>query len=167
MMKKVRTPAMIFVVLCLGFIMFLVWSAQLLPERVATHFGMHGLPNGWMSRSWHLWFTGAFGIGISLFIVVLGWFNKFIPQNGINIPNRQYWLSPQRRSQTCNDIFCLMLWLACMMIVFFAGIEFVIIKANQTSPVHLPIGFYILVSGFLVLVLVWSLIMIRHFSKIE
>lgn len=33
-----------------------------LPERVATHFDLHGNPNGWMSRPWAATFLPAFGL---------------------------------------------------------------------------------------------------------
>ncbi len=33
-----------------------------LPERVATHFDLHGNPNGWMSRPWAAWFLPGFAL---------------------------------------------------------------------------------------------------------
>lgn len=35
-----------------------------LPERVATHFDLHGTPNGWMSRPWAAFFVPVFGLAI-------------------------------------------------------------------------------------------------------
>jgi uncharacterized membrane protein len=35
-----------------------------LPERVATHFDLHGNPNGWMSRPWAAAFMPVFSLGL-------------------------------------------------------------------------------------------------------
>jgi uncharacterized membrane protein len=33
-----------------------------LPERIATHFDLHGTPNGWMDRAWGTWALQGFGL---------------------------------------------------------------------------------------------------------
>jgi len=40
----------------------LYFSVSLLPDRTATHFNGAGQADGWMSRSEHFLFMGAFGL---------------------------------------------------------------------------------------------------------
>lgn len=35
-----------------------------LPDPMATHFDLHGNPNGWMSRPWGAWFVPALALGL-------------------------------------------------------------------------------------------------------
>ncbi len=165
-MKTLHTPAIVLAALCLSFLVYLAWSAPLLPERVATHFGSGGQPNGWMSRSMHLLFMGALGVGLPLVSAVLALVVRLVPARFINVPHREYWLSPERQSQTCTYISRQLLWLACLEVVFFAGMQFLIVEANRTAPVQLPMERFLpMVGGFLVAVAVWIIVLIRHFAK--
>ncbi|HYR58970.1 MAG TPA: DUF1648 domain-containing protein, partial [Chthoniobacteraceae bacterium] len=71
-----------------------------LPERVATHFGVNGRPNGWMSRTQYRNFTIGIGIGTPVFIVATFAIVERLKGWGVNIPNRAYWLDPARRDAT-------------------------------------------------------------------
>lgn len=51
-----------------------------LPDRIATHFDMQGVPNGWMSRFWGIWGDIFVGAGLSL----LMWALPHIPGLTIN-----------------------------------------------------------------------------------
>jgi serine/threonine-protein kinase len=166
-MKTLRTPAIVLAALCVGFLIYLACSTSLLPERVAIHFGASGQPNGWMSRSTHLVLMGALGMGLPLISVIIALVIRLVPARFINLPNRDYWLSPERQSQTCIYISRQLIWLACLEVVFFAGIQFLIVEANRIAPVQLPMEMFLwLIGGFLVAVALWVIVLIRHFIKV-
>jgi uncharacterized membrane protein len=49
-----------------------LWSVwDMLPERVATHWGANGEPNGWSDRSSLPWMIGGLGIGMYLLMLVI------------------------------------------------------------------------------------------------
>ena len=49
-----------------------LWQAwDALPERVATHWGASGEPNGWSDRSSLPWMIGGLGIGMYLLMLML------------------------------------------------------------------------------------------------
>jgi hypothetical protein len=52
-MKTSRIPLIVFVLCCLGYLGFLTWTAPLLPERLASHFGASGQADGWMPHSFY------------------------------------------------------------------------------------------------------------------
>jgi uncharacterized membrane protein len=165
-MKTLRTPAIILAALCVGFLIYLVYSAALLPERMATHFGGDGKPNGWMSRSADLVIFGALGVGLPLFFVVISIVIRFLPPRFINLPHREYWLSPERVLQTSAFITRQLLWMGCMTVLFLAGIHYLTIQANRMTPAHLPMDLFLtMLSTFLVGVGIWTFVFFRHFAK--
>ena len=139
---------------------------MLLPERMATHFGGNGQANGWMTRSANLHFLAAMGVGLSALFFILGIVTRFIPARFVNIPNREYWLSPERRVETSAFISRQLLWMGCLMILFLAGIHYSTILANRTTPAHLPLDLFLgLLGGFLIGVGAWSIGLVLHFRK--
>jgi uncharacterized membrane protein len=166
-MKTNAVPLVVLGLLCAGYLIFIAGSAPLLPERMAVHYGANGEENGWMSRSADLIFFGGLGVGLPLLFVVLSLLTGLIPARFVNLPHREYWLSPERRSQTCAYISRQMIWMGCLMVLFLAGIHYLTIQANHVSPPHLPMGlFWALTGGFLAGVAAWSIVFMRHFAKI-
>ena len=165
-MKTLRTPAIILTALCIGFEIFLLYSTTLLPERTASHFGGDGRADGWMSRASDLLILGALGAGMPLLFLGLSLATRFMPARWVNIPHREYWLSPERRTETSTFISRQMLWMGCLMILFLAGIHCLTIQANRMTPARLPMSLFLtLLGGFLAGVGVWSVVFIRHFAK--
>ncbi|HEY3818034.1 MAG TPA: DUF1648 domain-containing protein [Polyangiaceae bacterium] len=75
-----------------------------LPERVATHFGADGVPNGWMSRDDATTTYLALVIGLNLLFFLIALSLGALPSSMVNIPNRDYWLAPERRDDTVRKM---------------------------------------------------------------
>src|SRR5947208_13832382 len=71
-----------------------------LPDRVATHFGGTGHPNGWMTRTQYRNFTLGLGLGTPVFILAVFAIVERLRGVGLNIPNKAYWLEPDRQQAT-------------------------------------------------------------------
>ena len=166
-MKASRGPALVLGLLYLFFLGFLALSSGQLPDRVATHFDGSGQPNGWMSRSSHLWFTLVFGLAFPLIVAAVHFCTRFLPDSLINIPKRDYWLSAERRADTFAYLFRQSLWFACIGVCFVTAIQFLIVRANLYPPGHLstPLLFAV-TGGFLLALAVWAVAMIRHFRRV-
>ena len=95
-----RLAYVFFPVLLVAVTAYIVATTGSLPERVASHFGPDNFPNGWMPRASYLTLMLLFAV---LFPVVLAVVVGFLPRVAaftINIPNPDYWLTPQRREAT-------------------------------------------------------------------
>jgi hypothetical protein len=75
-----------------------------LPETVASHFDMDGRPNGTASRETFVVVSVATVIGMA---VLLGGIHATtrllvtrVPDKWLNLPNKPYWLAPERRAET-------------------------------------------------------------------
>lgn len=164
-MKPLRTSLIVLVLLYVGFLCFWAWSATQLPERIATHFNLSGQPDGWMSRSADQGLTLLLSVFFPSFVVVLSFISRYVP--GItNIPNRDYWLAPERRKQTSNYLVRHSIWFACLAILFVTGIQYSTLQANKQSPPQLSTSMIFLVAGpFLAGVAVWMAVLLRHFRR--
>ena len=166
-MNTARGPALVLGFLYLCFLAYLAMSSGQLPERLATHFDGSGQPNGWMSRSFHLWFILIFGLTFPFIVAVVLFFARFLPNHLINIPRRDYWLATERRDDTFAYLFRQALWFACISVCFVAGIHILIVRANLQLPAHLstPLLFGV-AGGFLAALIVWCVALVLHFRRV-
>lgn len=113
-------------------------SYSWLPERVATHFGFNGKPDGWMSRSTHTIFILGTAALLGLICAGSTYLTRFFADSSINLPNRAYWLAPERRHETHDKIFSLGLWIACLNTALLTALQVLVVRANRAIPVRLP-----------------------------
>src|SRR5436190_6095296 len=89
----VQTCALPLVGLVAALGILLAGSVPMLPERVATHFGPDGLPNGWTARES---FVATMALVVVLpvaFMQGIGLVVGRLPPSLINLPTRDYWLA--------------------------------------------------------------------------
>jgi len=82
----------------------LVWYAPRLPETVATHFDATGEPDGWMPRAVFLgFFAGLSLLYVVVFFAVAALVRR-TPAAVFSLPNKEYWLAPDRAAATRRAI---------------------------------------------------------------
>lgn len=116
-----------------------VWStADSLPQRVASHFDASGGPDGYMNKSGYRLFILAFTAGFPLLIVTgLGLLYRRAAGR-MNIPNRDYWLAPERAEATIAFLTAHAQWLGSILVVLFCAMHHLLLQANSVQPPHLP-----------------------------
>jgi len=67
-----------------------------LPEITASHFDSAGNPNGWMSKQ----ILVLFYLGMIAILLAIFFFIPKFPNQMKNLPNRDYWLSGDRETET-------------------------------------------------------------------
>ena len=142
-----------------------VWLTALsLPAVVASHFEGDGYANGFMSRGAYVGFTLAFVVGLPALLLLLSHFAFGRPGARINLPNREYWLSPERRDETVSTLRGGLRQFMAMLVVFLCYVHWLVVRANQTSPPRLStpwmIGGLVAFGAF---ALVWTRRLLRRF----
>jgi uncharacterized membrane protein len=166
-MKSSRAAAFVLVLLYACFLGYWVWSGMQLPERVATHFNGSGEPNGWMSRSANQTIILIFGVVLPLFMIGLFFAARFLPAFLVNIPDRQYWLAPERKTETSDYLVRHSLWLACLLVGLMIGIQYSTVQANRQTPPHLSLTVFLqIMVSFVTGMAIWLLVLLRHFRKL-
>jgi len=144
-----------------------VWLTSIrLPAVVASHFGGSGAANGFMSHGFYVCFMLAFVIGLPALLVSLTWLAITSPKARINLPNKDYWLAPERRAETIAFLRSGILWFGTMLVLFLCYTHWLIVLANQVQPPRLANSWFIggLVVFFAVL-LFWLKVFLGHFHR--
>jgi len=154
----------VFLVLCVLSVVQVVYYYPLLPERVASHFGPSGQPDAWSTKqSFITLYLIVMGF-LTLVFLGMGFCMSKIPVSLINMPNKDYWLSPGRRQETFDFMSHYFLWFASatlmlMLDMFYQTFQVNLGKANSLSHPVASLAFYI---GFAIL---WSIGLVIRFGN--
>jgi uncharacterized membrane protein len=163
MMSRLMFPSIVFALsLCL-MAGSLAASYPLLPLQVASHFNAVGQPDAWTSRANHLLLMSIVGLGLPLLMAGVFWSVRYLPVAIINLPNREYWLAPQRRDESSRAILELGLWFGVLQNLLFLIIHWLVVAANRQAPVQLSASVWGALVIYLLLVGGWLWLLWRRF----
>jgi uncharacterized membrane protein len=154
------------------FVMLLAAAAALifnlagqLPDLVAVHFDAAGRANGFMTRAGCRDFMLLSTLGVPLLITIAtALLPRLIPASLINIPNRDYWLAPERARDSLAFLSEQGLWFGCIFVVFLACVDAMLVKANAASPPAFPTTLFVaMLIFFFCAVGAWFVRMLRRF----
>ena len=109
----------------------LAWDA--LPSRMASHFGASGVADGFMPRDGFMTMMALTCSVPVVLVAVLPPLLRLMPTGLINLPNREYWLSPERREGSLARLVAWLAWFAVPLAAFLALVVELTIRANVTS----------------------------------
>lgn len=158
-----RLPKLIFVLLALYAAVHFSAVYPQLPSVVASHFNGRGAPNGWQPKQAFF----IFFVVMTVLCVLIGFglasIIGAIPIQLINLPNKYYWLAPERREDTLEWLKAYFGWLACgLYVVMIVAFDYAA-KSNlhPGQPPDAARLWYTL-GGFLMFTIVW---LVRMFTK--
>lgn len=159
-----RAALLVLAVLVAGALAQLLWAADHLPERVATHFNTRGQADGWMSRNAALWFQGLIVLGLPGFLLALAAVLPRLPLALVNIPHKEYWFAPERRAASWRYLRTWMVWMVDLSLLFVALLFQAMYQANAQGPEPRLGGFFWFTMGlFLAGTLFLVVLLYRHF----
>jgi uncharacterized membrane protein len=120
-----------------------------MPERMATHFGPSGRPDGWMSRTSAVVFQAVLQIGLPALFIAIAWTLPRFPNSMINLPHREYWLAPERRAATLQHMSRMLLHIALAISIFIPIIGHLVFDANRRDGPLSMFPFLIALAAFL------------------
>ncbi len=136
-----------------------------LPERVATHFGPGGEPDAFSTKESFTLMMLLLVLGMPGFLVLMAKLMRYLPVSMINIPNREYFLHPDRASQTLSEMETSMVWLAVITEFFMIGLVQLTIAANLKGEGLSMTAFAVLMALFLVAMIAFCVILVRRYSR--
>ena len=150
--------------LIVSVIQTLVYYPQV-PDIVASHFDGAGRPNGWMSK------TAFFGIHLAMMLIMALSF-LYLPQ-GLgrfsirwwNLPNKDHWLSPERREETLLFIRTQMLLFGSATAALLIVTIQLAIEANLSPPPVLSSVIGGLLIGYFAFTMVWLVWFYGRFAR--
>jgi len=137
-----------------------------LPARMATHFGAGGTANGWSTRETYLLVMIGLVIAVPVSLLAL---MVWLPQRGLcacKLPNRDYWLAPERRSGTYERLTGYAGVAGALVVVLLVALHFLVIEANSSTRPALPTGPFVTVMlGFAVAMIAWTVALSYGFRR--
>ena len=115
-----------------------LWSIS--PDQMAAHFNIQGAPDRFVSKAEFFWFQSQSILVVILVSLPLQVLFRIVPSNMINMPNREYWLAPERRTDTIDRLnsFGSTLF-AVILVITQAGFE-ISVYANLQTPIVFNAG---------------------------
>jgi uncharacterized membrane protein len=147
-------------------IVFVVYTSEYLPERVATHFGASGHADGWMSRNGYIFFMATLMVGMSALVTfVVGTLPRKFPQ-WTNVPHRDYWLAEERREESLLFLSAHGKRLGYAIVMMMLAMHYIILLANRAQPQALPGSkLSTILIGFAIVLVWWIVRLYRRFPK--
>jgi hypothetical protein len=168
MYAKQRGSARAFFLVLLVCAALFIWFTSLgLPEVTASHFVGSGDANGFMTRGSYESFMLLFVVVLPLVLVFVPSISLNKPKAGIRLPNKEYWLAPERQAETVEYLRQHMARFGSMLVVFLCYIHWLVVQANTIWPPRIPAKW--IIGGIVIFVigaLIWTNLLIRHFKNV-
>ncbi|MDQ3265097.1 MAG: DUF1648 domain-containing protein [Myxococcota bacterium] len=156
--RRFEKPWLVITLLVVGGTVHLASALPQLPDPVATHFGVGGRPNGWMSQRGLILFELLLVALITLCFAGTDQLFRRLPLKLLNLPHKEYWFAPQRREATLQRLTGLMLWtLAWSLVLVIAVNQLLILAHRAEGGPRLAEGAFLGVLGVWVLGLLASI----------
>jgi serine/threonine-protein kinase len=165
-LKEMRASRTLLLLLAAAGVLQLAHYSPELPEVVASHFDGAGRPNGFQSRNGFAVFSAAM---LALTLVVFGGLGPLfrkIPTRWFNLPNRDYWLSPERREETIETLSAQLEWYgAATLALYLIVIQMVIETNRMTEPSLDSRSVWIVLGVYFLFTAVWTTRFILRFRR--
>jgi uncharacterized membrane protein len=161
-----RAIRICFVVALVIAVLEAIWYYPITPDPMAVHFNASGVADGWGPKQS---FFSSFGVVFFIMIIIFGGFSRLIrrlPDSLINLPNKDYWLAPERRKETYDRITDQMLFFGATSIFLLDIVLFLSLRANLIPGSGLPAGFlWGILGGFIVINILWTIYVLRSLRR--
>jgi len=165
-MQDSRLPKLVFCLLAAATALrFSLYYSQL-PPIMASHFDARGIANGWQPKS--VFFTiFLIVVGIAAFVALgVPRLVASLPPQYLNLPNKDYWLAPERREATFAFLSAHMAWFGCAVLGLIASAFYFSIQANLLpEPQFDSSSFLYILGAFLLFTLFWMIFLFRRFAR--
>ena len=124
-----KLPVGILAVLALLMVVQMAYYYLQLPDTVASHFDATGTPNGWMSKTA---FVVIILAALPLSAAPTAGFALVLHhvQDAMNLPNKEYWLAPERRDNTLAFVGASMIWIESLIVALLLVINYFVCRLN-------------------------------------
>jgi uncharacterized membrane protein len=158
-----KIPWIAFALALLFAIFYFSNTVSSLPPMVASHFDGAGVATARMTRAFYSKFLFGMGVGFPIAMVAL-LSVVYSKANDMKLPNRDYWLAPERIAQTRALLVSHGVWFGCLMVAMVCYMHWLVMIAHRSVPPHL--SDQLVMGGLLVfmgIALGWVIALLRAF----
>jgi uncharacterized membrane protein len=162
--RRLFSPARIlFLALIAATLTQMVWYYPRLPARVASHFDAAGQVNAFMPKdAFFVIQLVVLGIMSGVFLLVPALIVR-LPPGMINLPNKEYWLAPERRARTAQTLQSFLVGFGNVMLLFLLLVFREAMHANLLPYPHLSNRIWVLLILLAAWCIYWTVRLVRAF----
>jgi hypothetical protein len=143
----------------------LLWYAPRLPAVVPSHFDAAGVADGWMAKGPFLGFlAGVTVLYLGVFFLAVAAVRK-APASLINLPNKDWWLAPERGAETRRTVVSELFKMAAAT----QALHIAITQLSAEVALGLRPGLgragWVALAAYLAIVLWWVVALYRRFRR--
>jgi uncharacterized membrane protein len=164
-LRAIRFPLFLFCAIVVSLAGYILWAHGQLPERIAVHFNVSGRPDRWSGKGE---LTGVMLMVVILFFLLFGvgaMLARNVPVKWWNLPNRDYWLAPERSAETMAVVSKTLLHIGIVTLILMGYIHWDVVQANLVRPDHRIRVSLVVISAFAAWILILTIRMTLRFSK--
>lgn len=138
-------------------------SYQSLPAKIAVHFGITGRADRWASKGeWLAVGLILFGGMWLMFVGIMSLMRK-IPNDIINVPNKEYWLSPENKERFLELFSNSMYGFGWTTQALFLGVGIVVFYGATANSIN-QIAMYSLLLGYCIVTVAFVVNLVKQFQ---
>jgi hypothetical protein len=119
-----------------------------------------------MPRAAYLRLMVALVVCLPLLIALLTSITSLLPVRFINLPNREYWLAPERQADSLAYLRAHGMRFGVLLVVFLCFVHWLVVRANAQSPALFPESmFFAGMAVFLLGLVLWLGALVVHFRR--
>jgi uncharacterized membrane protein len=166
-MQNSGLPKLVYGLLAAVGLLYFSFLYSQLPDPMASHFNASGAATAWMPKSgfFILIVVVTLAAGVPIYLVPRSMAK--LPNDKINLANKEYWLAPRRRDATIEYMGIQMGWFGCALLALLFCALYNAVAANLRPVHHFNSGsFYIALGAFFVFTLFWLGRLLSHFARV-
>ena len=115
-----------------------IWlTGASLPPEVISRFDASGTADSFMSRESYLGVMTVIVILVPFVTFYIGRWVAYRPEDALTLPNKAYWLAPERRVESLGYIAKWLQWCSMGVAVFICYVHWLIVRGNSLTPPQL------------------------------
>ena len=160
------TSKTILLLLAVGAVLLMQHYYPLIPDPMASHFDGAGRPNGYQSRDGFFLLSGAMLLLVVALFGGIGLLFRVMPTRWYNLPNRDYWLSLERRVSTIDFMTRQIEWFGIGTLILVMCVLWIAMEANLTPDRTIDsTKMWWLLGAYLTFGTVWLVRFVRTFRR--
>jgi hypothetical protein len=137
---------------------------DLLPQTVASHFDASGYPDAHQSRAGFVALCGVVTLGTFALFALLPPVLRRTPADWINLPNREYWLRPERRDGAIERLCVYLDWFAFATLAVLVVAMELAVQANLSGRPLRGGLMWLLLCTYAFFSIAWLVLLMRAFA---
>jgi hypothetical protein len=168
LMQNSGLPKLIYSLLVAAGLLYFSFLYPQLPDPMASHFNASGVAPARMPKSGFFFLFALVMVFTSMPVFLVPWQIATKSNDKINLPNKEYWLAPERRSETMRYLAIQVGWFGCALLAMLLCGFYFAVSANLKADHNFDSSsFYVAFAAFLVFCLSLPVRLISHFRNVS